>query len=446
MLGPKTFPRGGVHPEQKKLTAQCELEICPLPEKVIIPIQQHIGAQSEILVKKGDEVKVGTLLAQSSAFISANIHSSVSGVVSKIDNFIDRSGKKKSAIEIKVVDDIYEDSIDLNTPVQFGKQFSASEIIERIKQAGIVGLGGATFPSFVKLLVPEGKKVDVLVANGAECEPYLTSDQLLMSSKAKQIIEAISILLKAFNIPKGIVGIENNKQEAIKIMDEVAAEYCAIEIQPLKVKYPQGAEKQLLKSCINKEIPSGGGPIDVGVVVLNVGTLYAIYEALYFNKPLFERIVTITGDYVKQPKNLLVRIGTPVRSLIDVAGGLPENTVKVIDGGPMMGKCLSNLDVPVTKGSSGIFLQDAFSHREKESPCMRCAKCVSVCAMGLEPYLLGILGRKFMFEQANELHALDCCECGSCQYICPCHIPLLDYIRISKGEITKKREQEKQNG
>lgn len=432
----KTFKLGGIHPKENKLSAQAPIEIFPITEKVYIPVTQHLGAPSSVVVKKGDFVKVGTLIAKADSFICANVHSSVSGTVEKIDQMIDVSGYRKSTIVIKVEGDQWEESIDRSTNLVRNFQMESKEIIQRIKDSGIVGLGGATFPTHVKYMVPEGKKAKYLVINAVECEPYLTADHVIMLEKAEEIIIGIKILMKALGSEKTMVGIENNKPDAIAKMQEVASNYSNIEIYPLKVKYPQGAEKQLIKALTGREVPSSKLPIEVGCVVNNVGTALAVYEAVQKNKPLIERVVTVSGKSVKKPSNLLVRIGTPCYLLIDHAGGTPEDTGKIISGGPMMGKALSTAELPVTKGTSGILLMtEKESKRKESSMCIRCAKCIDVCPMGLEPFLLQMFVENIRFEDAENNKIMDCIECGSCQYTCPANRELLDYIRVGKSRV-----------
>ncbi len=434
----KTFSKGGVHPPENKISAGKSIEILPLPQKVSIPVSQHIGAPANVLVAKGDKVKVGQVIAQSSGFVSANIHSSVSGTVESIDAVLDSSGYKRQAITITVEDDEWIESIDRSTELKKDIQLNAQDIIKRINESGIVGLGGATFPSHVKLSVPAGKKAEVLIINGVECEPYLTSDHRLMLEKGHEMMVGIQILMRALNVEKALIGIENNKPDAIKYLKSIAGEYKGVEVHGLKVKYPQGGEKQLIKALINREVPSGGLPIDIGAVVHNVGTAFAVYEAVQKNKPLFERVVTVTGKNLPKTANYIVRIGTSVAELIAAAGGLPDDTGKVVNGGPMMGKALTSTDVPVTKGTSGIIVfQSKESQRKTDSACIRCAKCVSVCPMGLEPYLLNRLSQRMMFENMEHEHVLDCMECGSCSFECPANLPLLDYIRLGKAEVNK---------
>ncbi len=434
----KTFSLGGVHPPENKLSAAKAIEVLPLPKQAFIPLNQNLGAPGVPQVNKGDEVKVGQLLAKGEAFISSNVHSPVSGKVLKIDQVMDPSGYKRAAIVINVEGDEWMEGIDRSDNLVKDINLSQKEIVDKIHDMGIVGLGGATFPSHVKLMVPDGKKADVLIINGVECEPYLTSDHRLMMEKGEEILVGTSILMKGLGVERAIIGIENNKPDAIQKMRELAAAFPGIEICPLKVKYPQGGEKQLIKATINREVPSGKLPIEVGAVVNNVGTAFAVYEAVQKNKPLIERVVTITGKSLANPGNYMVRIGTPIGNLIEQAGGLPEDTGKIIGGGPMMGKALLSADTPIVKGSSGILiLREKESKRVEVKNCIRCARCVSVCPMGLEPLLLAQLGESEMWEEAENEKIMDCIECGSCQYTCPSGRPLLDYIRLGKFNVGK---------
>ena len=395
----RTFRIGGIHPPENKLSAGKKITALATPKQVIIPLSQHIGAPAQAVVKKGDLVKVGTLLAKAGGFVSANIHSSVSGKVNKIDNALDASGYKRAA-------------------------------------SGIVGLGGATFPTQVKLMPPPGNKAEIVIINAVECEPYLTSDHSLMLEKGEQILVGVTILMKAVNVNKAVIGIENNKPDAIAHLQKLAVNYKGIEIMPLKVQYPQGGEKQLIDAVIRRQVKSGALPISAGAVVQNVGTAYAVYEAVQKNKPLFERVVTITGKAVANPSNFLVRMGTPISCLIEAAGGLPENTGKIIGGGPMMGKALISAEVPVCKGSSGVLLLTTEeSVRKPIRDCIRCAKCVGVCPMGLNPTLLMNATEFQNWELAEKNYITDCIECGSCSYTCPANRPLLDQIRLGKGKV-----------
>lgn len=432
----KTFSLGGVHPEENKFSADQKIEPLALPAEVAIPLSQHIGAPAKALVKVKDQVKVGQLIAEGQGFVTANIHSSVSGTVRKVDKVVDSTGYKRPAILIKVDGDEWEEGIDRTDTLVKEISVGKDEILKKVTDAGIVGLGGATFPSHVKLAVPKGKKAEYLILNGVECEPYLTADHRLMLEKADEIMVGASILMKALDVKNCVIGIENNKKDAIDLLANKAEDYEGISVQPLKVQYPQGGEKQLISAVLKREVPSGGLPIDVGVVVHNVGTAFAVYEAVQKNKPLVERVVTVTGKSVSKPSNFMARIGTPVSTLIEASGTLPEDTGKVISGGPMMGKALNSLDVPMAKGTSGILiLKKQESKRGVMKACIRCSKCVDVCPMGLEPYLLMTCSQKELYDRSEEEKVMDCIECGSCSFTCPSDRPLLDYIRLGKKSV-----------
>ena len=434
----KTFPKGGIHPPENKLTADKPIVVLPVPPQVTVPVSQHIGAPASPVVEKGAAVKAGQVIAQAKGFVSANIHSPVSGKVSKIDTVVDTTGYKQTAIVIDTEGDEWIDTIDRSTTLLRDISMTREQIIERCQQSGLVGMGGATFPTHIKLTVPAGKKCDLLIINGVECEPYLTSDHRLMLEKGAEVLTGTAFIMKALGVDSAVVGIEANKPDAISHLTELSNDFQGITIQPLKVKYPQGGEKQLIKACTGREVPSGGLPVDVGVVVQNVGTSFAVYEAVQKNKPLVERVVTVTGKSVKNPGNFQVRIGTPVTALIEAAGGIPDDTGKVVNGGPMMGKALAMTDVPVTKGTSGIILFPSdVSRRAEVLPCIRCGKCSSVCAMGLEPWLISVLSEKAMWEKSEKEKITDCMECGACSYTCPAKRPLLDYIRLGKSTVIR---------
>jgi Na+-translocating ferredoxin:NAD+ oxidoreductase subunit C len=434
----KTFAKGGTHPPENKLTSGKAIEKLPLDGSVIIPLAQHLGSPAVPVVNKGDKVLAGQIIAKATGFISANIHSSVSGIINKIDTVSDSSGFKTTSVVIDVSGDEWIDTIDRTSTVENELPYSSEEIIEKCFQSGIVGMGGASFPTHVKLNVPAGKKCTLLVINGVECEPYLTSDHRLMLERGEEIMAGIRLMMKALKVDRAVIGIENNKPDAISNLTNLCNGSGEITVQPLKVKYPQGGEKQLIKAITGREVPSGGLPIDIGIMVQNVATAFAIYEAVIKNKPLFERVVTITGAGLKNPGNYLVRIGTPVSSLIEAAGGLPADTGKIINGGPMMGKAIGSTSVAVVKGTSGIVvLPSTESVRKEPDPCIRCGKCLSACALCLEPMLLAVLSEKGMFERAEQEKITDCCECGSCSYICPASRPLLDYIRLGKTNVNR---------
>ncbi len=433
----KTFSKGGVHPAENKLSANCAIESLELPKTVTIPIAQHIGAPSTPSVKKGDMVKTGQVIATSSGFVSTNILSSVSGNFLIVVNTLDSTGYKRPCVIIQVEGDEWEETIDRSADLKTEITANKDEIVQKVLAAGVVGLGGATFPSHVKLSVPKGKTCDILILNGVECEPYLTSDHRVMLEKADEMMVGIQILMKGLGVTRAIIGIENNKKDAIAHLDGLAPKYPGIEVQGLKVKYPQGGEKQLIKALINREVPSGALPIEVGAVVHNVGTAIAVYDAVQKNKPLIERVVTLTGKKVEKPANYMVRIGTPVSQLIETSGGTPEGTAKIVNGGPMMGKALNSIEVPVTKGTSGVILFPAEeSKRGKEANCIRCAKCVQLCPMGLEPCLLMNATKADVLDKAEDENIMDCMECGSCQFECPANKPVLDLIRLGKSKVS----------
>lgn len=432
----KTFKIGGIHPKENKFSAGKTIQPVAVPAQVVVPLAQHIGAPCQPVVKKGDAVKVGTLIGKTVGFVSANIHSPVSGTVLKIDKALDASGYKRDAVFIKVEGDEWEPEIDRSEVLVKECALSSKEIIDKIAAAGIVGMGGATFPTHVKLTPPPGMKAESVIINGVECEPYLTSDHSLMLEKTEEILVGTTLLMKAVNVSKAYIGIENNKKDAIDKFVKAAKNYSGIEIVPLKVQYPQGGEKQLIDAVINRQIASGALPISVGAIVQNVGTAFAVYEAVQKNKPLVERVVTVTGKDVKNPCNVLSRIGVPLSDLIEAAGGLPETTGKVISGGPMMGKALPDIGIPVTKGTSGVLIIPSLeAKRAAMKDCIRCSKCVNVCPMGLNPTTLMNLTEYEVWDKAEKCGITDCIECGSCSYVCPANRPLLDYIRLGKGKV-----------
>lgn len=428
---------GGVHPSENKLSCAKPIEVLPLPEVVTIPLAQHIGAPAVAKVAKGDKVLTGQLIAEAGSFMSANIHSPVSGTVTAVDMAVNGQGLRQMMITIKREGDDWAEGIDRSDALVKVCPFSAQEIVAKIKDAGIVGMGGATFPTHVKLSVPPGKKADVVIINGVECEPYLTSDHRTMLEHGEELIVGVTILMKAVGVQKACIGIENNKPDAIAHLRQIAAGYAGIEIVPLKVMYPQGGEKQLIAAVTGRQVPPPPAlPIDVGAVVCNASTAFAVYQAVLKNKPLIERVVTVTGKSLKEPKNLLTRMGTPVSALLEAAGGLPEDARKVINGGPMMGRAMVNLDSPVTKGCSGITVMSGRDAQRREaSQCIKCAKCVSACPMGLEPYYLSKMTQKKGWDELEALMITSCIECGCCQSTCPAYLPLLDWVRLGKQTV-----------
>ncbi len=438
----KTFRIGGIHPDENKLSNDAVTQPAPLPKQAVFPMSQHIGAPAKPVVKKGDKVKVGTLIAEAGGFISAPIHSSVSGTVFKVDNAINASGYLQPAIIINVEGDEWEETIDRSTKLETLEQhpeLTPEEIVNRIKAAGVVGMGGACFPTFVKLCPPPGAKPECVIINGVECEPYITSDYRLMMEKSDELIEGVKILMAGAKVNKGYIGIEDNKPAAIELLANKLQEKGIdnIEVVPLAKKYPQGGEKQLVDAVIGRQVPAPPAiPVNVGAIVQNAGTAVAVYEAVMKHKPLFERYTTVTGKKLAKPSNFLVRMGTSFGELIDLCGGLPEGENKVLAGGPMMGKAVNSLDVPVGKGQNAVtILTDDDAHRQAAQPCIRCAKCVSACPMGLEPFLLATGSALKKWDLLEKEMITSCIECGSCQFTCPAHRPMLDNIRLGKQTV-----------
>lgn len=436
----KTFSMGGVHPEENKITAEVATVVAPLPQQAIFPLSQHIGAPAKPVVNRGDKVKVGTLIAEANGFVSAPIYSSVSGTVLKVDTAIDATGYRKPAIYINVEGDEWEESIDRSETLETldkHPELTPEEIVNRIKVAGVTGMGGAGFPTFIKLCPPPTAKAECVILNGVECEPYITSDYRLMMEHADEILVGLDLLMKGAKVERGYIGIEDNKPEAIKLFEQKTANDPRVEIVALAKKYPQGGEKQLVDAVINRQVPAPPAiPVNVGAIVQNVGTAFAVYQAVMKNKPLFERYTTVTGKQLKNPGNFLVRMGTPMRELIDLCGGMPEGDNKVLAGGPMMGKSVVSTDVTVCKGTNSItILTDADAHRKAAQPCIRCGKCVSACPMGLEPYLLASLSSFKEWERLEAEQVTSCISCGSCQFTCPSHRPILDNILQGKGVV-----------
>ena len=441
----RTFRIGGIHPEENKLTHEVATQVAPLPHQAIFPLSQHIGAPARPVVQKGDKVKVGTLLAEAGSFVSAPIYSSVSGTIVKIDSAIDATGYRKPAIIINVEGDEWEESIDRSEKLELLKdhpELTPEMIVNRVKDAGIVGMGGAGFPTFIKLTPPPTAKAECVIINAVECEPYITADYRLMMEHADEILVGLELLMKAAKVTTGYIGIETNKPKAIELLSEKASKAFEgtdyrVEVVPLKQRYPQGGEKQLVDAVIRRQVPAPPAiPVNVGAIVQNVGTAFAVYQAVMKNKPLFERYTTVTGKRLAHPGNFLVRMGTPMQDLIDLCGGMPEGDNKLLAGGPMMGKALTSTEVPICKGTNSVtILSDEDARRKEPQSCIRCAKCVGACPMGLEPYLLAKLSAFKKWEKAEAEDIVSCIECGSCQFTCPAHRPLLDNIRQGKQTV-----------
>ena len=435
-----TFKIGGIHPEENKITAEMPTQMAELPKQAIFPLSQHIGAPAKPVVQRGDKVKVGTLLAEAGGFVSAPIYSSVSGTVAKIDEEFDATDYRKPVIIVNVEGDEWEENIDRSDKLETlagHPELTPEEIVNRVQAAGVTGMGGAGFPTHVKLCPPPTAKAECIIVNAVECEPYITSDYRLMMEHPDEIIIGLELLMKAAKVERGYIGIEENKPEAIKLLTEKTANDSRIEVIPLAQKYPQGGEKQLVDAVIHRQVPAPPAiPVNVGAIVQNVGTAFAVYEAVMKRKPLIERYTTVTGKRIKRPGNFLVRIGTPFSQLIEACGGMPEGDNKVLAGGPMMGKAVISLNTPVCKGTNSItVISGDEAHRKKVQPCIRCAKCVSVCPMGLEPYLIATLSAFKEYERAENEDIVSCIACGSCQYTCPSGRPILDNILQGKAVV-----------
>ncbi len=426
---------GGIHPPDKKELSK-DKAISPVkpPKKVVIPLSQHIGAPCKLAVKIGQDIKKGEIIGTPEGFVSAPVHSSVSGKVVSIGEFPLPTGRMITSVVIE--NDGNEEWTSLKDNPDYFK-LTPEELKAKVKDAGIVGMGGASFPAHVKLSPPKEKPIDVVILNGAECEPYLTADYRLMIERPGDVLEGLKILMKIVNVTKGVIGIENNKPDAIKSMEQAVSGEPNITVCALEVKYPQGAEKMLIKASVDREVPARGLPMDVGVIVHNVGTAIAVYEAARYGKPLIDRVVTVTGEGINEPKNLMVKVGTLVSDLIAECGGLKSEAAKVISGGPMMGFSIYSLDVPVTKGTSGILVlpEEGVVHAEDFGPCIRCGRCIDICPMRLMPSMLSVLAEKGFYEESKEYDLFDCFECGSCTYVCPSKRPIVQFVRLAKSQV-----------
>ncbi len=436
-MSSKTF-KGGIHPPyNKERSRYLSIENLGGSKEMIFPLSQHIGAPASPVVKTGDCVRTGQLIAAASGFVSANIHSSVSGTVTAIKPCLHPNGTEVMSIVIE--NDFKYEKDSSVTANSSSDMLSAEEILEIVRNAGIVGMGGATFPTHVKLSPPADKKIEAVIVNGAECEPYLTSDHRVLLESPEGVLKGLKACMKALNVTVGYVAIEDNKEDAIKTVSETAKAFDGITVIPLKTKYPQGSEKHIIKAVTGREVPSGGLPADAGVVVINVDTANSISTAIDTGMPLITRIVTVGGDAMKEARNFRVRIGTPVKDVIEAAGGFCAEPDKILLGGPMMGTAIASTDVPIIKGTGAVL---AFTKKAAPTPgkCMRCGKCVDACPMHLQPLLLRAYGKKGDLDMLKKLNITDCIECGVCSYLCPGGQNPLQYIRVSKLKLKEAKK------
>ncbi|MFO7983401.1 MAG: electron transport complex subunit RsxC [Desulfuromonadales bacterium] len=432
----KTFPAGIHPPDNKQWSAHLPVEECSLPQELVVPLSQHIGAPAEACVEKGDRVGKGQVVGNAKGFVSVPVHASTSGEVIAVEPRLHPTGRALPSVVISADgEDAWSEDLREADP----ESLSADEIRDRIRAAGIVGMGGATFPAHVKLSPPEEKPIDTLILNGVECEPYLTSDHRVMLEETQKVLEGAKILQRVLGVERVCIGIEANKPDVIEVMEKACVDRDA-EVVPLKVKYPQGAERQLILAITGREVPSGALPMEVGCVVQNVGTAAAIVDAVRHGRPLIERVATVTGTAVRHPKNLRVRIGTSLAHLAEQCGGLVKEPAKIIMGGPMMGQTQLSLEVPVVRGTSGLLLfAEGDVPLHTEGPCIRCGQCVRACPARIMPTTISAYARLDLYEEAEEYGALDCIECGCCTYVCPSTISLVQGIRTAKGAIMAKK-------
>lgn len=442
-----TFKKGGIHIPENKLTAGSPIVEIPAPREVVVTFSQHIGAMAVCCVKPGEHVERGQMIAQANGVVSANVHTPITGTVKTIGKWKTAYGYPCDTVTIVASDEDVQHDAECK-PVPRSDEEVASltpdEIKNIVAESGVVGLGGATFPTKVKLTPPPGSNAEILILNGAECEPFLTNDHALMLECAAEIIEGVRYIMRATGVNRAVIGVEDNKPDAIANLEKHLADVEDITVMALRTKYPQGGEKQLIKAVTGREVPNGALPISVGAIVQNVATAYAIYRAVRLHEPLISRIITVTGKSVKKPGNFRVYLGTPLKTVIDAAGGIPEDTGKLVLGGPMMGRAIVSVEAPTIKGVSGVLMVPANeAKRKEEEPCIRCGACVQACPMGLEPYLLMPLAENGNLDALNARGVRNCIECGCCAYTCPANRPLLDFIRLGKNKVNEQARKQK---
>ena len=434
--------RGGVHPDDaKSLSSSCAIIDQPVPSTVILPLRQHIGAPSTVVVEKNQTVKKGQMVADAGGFVSVPVHASISGTVQAIEPKVSPAGMKVMSVIIESDgEDVWDEGLNVKRDIS---GMTPEDMRNAVRECGLVGLGGAAFPTHVKLSPPKDKSIDTLILNGVECEPYATCDHRLMLEQPDKIIEGMKILMGILGCSMGSIGIEKNKPDAIKVMQDAIKDLNNIKVAGLNVKYPQGGEKQLIYAMTKRKVPAGGLPMDVGCVVQNVGTASAVYDAVVFGKPLIDRVVTVTGNGVKKPVNILARMGDSFSSLIESAGGYTDNVAKLIMGGPMMGIAQYTDEVPIVKGTSCILaMNDHEAELGEEKPCISCAMCVDVCPMNIIPTMLATFVEHEKWDEVKSYNALDCIECGCCTYICPTKRLLVQNIKFGKAKLAEIRAKE----